>query len=327
MKKPNKVPKNNIHDSLFKSIFSVKEHLQDLLNGTLPKDIINHINLDTLIYDGTEYVDENLSPYFRDISCNVLYGKTNLKIALLYEHKSFPSKNIHLQLLRYILNVWENQNANKAELTPVITLVFYHGNKKWNKKDLIQNLPEELKRFIPLFDYVLYNTNETEDLAILKQFNNHGVKVSVWVMKRNNNFINYIENNPDISHQILSNTYLVDKTLLEKLVLYLYHTANVEPEKVIEIMSNISTQANDPFEEIRNKLKAKAIREGLREGRKKGREEGREEGRLEGRLEGKFEGVKQTALNMIHKGFDDDTISEITDLPIETIIEMRKSIK
>ncbi len=110
MKKPNQQSgQNNIHDSLFKSMFSIKENMQDLLQGTLPYDIVNNFKLDTIIFDPTEYVDEKLSPYFRDISCNIMYGESNTKISLLYEHKSFPSKNIHLQLLRYILNVWENQ--------------------------------------------------------------------------------------------------------------------------------------------------------------------------------------------------------------------------
>ncbi len=331
MRKPNKSPKHNIHDSLFKSIFSVKENLQDLLNGTLPEEILNKSKLETLKYDPTEYVDDKLSPYFRDISCNILYGEANLKISLLYEHKSYPDKNIHLQLLRYILNVWENQISNKAELTPVITVVFYHGNKKWNDNSFIKNVPEELKRFVPLFDYILFNTNKIEDIQILKQFNNQGVKLTIWIMKRNDNILNFIEDNPEITELMLKKAYLIDKSELEKLVLYLYQIANVEPEKIIEIMSTISAQTNDPFEEIRMKLRAKAQREGraegLQKGRKEGLQEGRKEGLQEGRKEGIQEGVKQTALNMIKKGYDDQSISEITNLSLKELKELRKSFE
>ena len=116
---------SNIHDSFFKSLFSVKENLQDLLQGTLPLEVISRVHLDTLEYDPSEYIDQELAPYFKDITCSMRYGDKQIKISLLYEHKSNPAKNIHLQLLRYILNVWGNQADNRQELTPVICIVFY----------------------------------------------------------------------------------------------------------------------------------------------------------------------------------------------------------
>ena len=133
---------NNIHDSFFKNMFSVKENLQDLLQGTLPPELINKVHLDSLEYDPTEYVDRELDPYFRDINCNMLYGDKQIKISLLYEHKSYPSKLIHLQLLRYILNVWESQAGSKQELIPVIAIVFYHGKKRWNRQEIVKNIPD-----------------------------------------------------------------------------------------------------------------------------------------------------------------------------------------
>ena len=88
---------SNIHDSFFKRLFSVKENLQDLLQGTLPREVLSRVHLETLEYDPTEYVDRELAPYFKDISCNMSYGVRQIKISLLLEHKSYPSKNIHMQ--------------------------------------------------------------------------------------------------------------------------------------------------------------------------------------------------------------------------------------
>ena len=65
---------NNIHDSFFKNLFSVKENLQDLLRGTLPREVLSRMHLNTLEYDPTEYVDRELAPYLRDIACNMRYG-------------------------------------------------------------------------------------------------------------------------------------------------------------------------------------------------------------------------------------------------------------
>ena len=91
MKKNDNIQKtNNIHDNFFKSLFSVKENLADLLHGSLPHDVLQGLNIESLKYDPTEYVDQELAPYFKDISCNMLYGDTDIKISLLYEHKSVP---------------------------------------------------------------------------------------------------------------------------------------------------------------------------------------------------------------------------------------------
>lgn len=62
----------------------MKENLQDLIQGTLPREIISKVHLDTLEYDPTEYVDPELAPYFKDIACNVRYGDKQIKISLLY---------------------------------------------------------------------------------------------------------------------------------------------------------------------------------------------------------------------------------------------------
>ncbi len=61
---------------------------------------------------------------------------------------------------------------------------------------------------------------------------------------------------------------------------------------------------------------------------KQGIEEGKFEGKLEGKLEGEIEGELKTnlkiALNAIKKGFDSQTISELTGLSMEEIEKLRK---
>ena len=59
---------------------------------------------------------------------------------------------------------------------------------------------------------------------------------------------------------------------------------------------------------------AQAREKGMEEGKEKGREEGREEGKEEGREEGRKENTIETAMKMLKKGFDIETIIEITGL-------------
>ncbi|MCW3806192.1 Rpn family recombination-promoting nuclease/putative transposase [Plebeiibacterium marinum] len=295
MSKIKKSSNNNIHDNFFKSLFSVKENLEDLLKGSLPKEVLQGLKTDTLEYDPTEYVDQELAPYFKDISCNVKYGYSNIKISLLYEHKSYPDKNIHLQLLRYILNVWENQAANKQELTPVITMVFYHGNRKWTDAGFVKNVPEELKRFIPLFDYALFDTKDIEDHAIIQHFKRPSVKVAVWFMKRSDNLIGFIQSNPDLARDMFRQIEQIDTNIFQKIALYLYKVSGVEPDKIDEIMETISPKAKDAFSQAADEL----------------------------RQWGYNKGIKQTAINMINKGYSDEQIAEITHIDMKQIHKLR----
>ena len=287
---------NNIHDSFFKSLFSVKENLQDLLQGTLPREVISKVHLNTLEYDPTEYVDQELARYFKDITCNVHYGDKKIKISLLYEHKSYPAKNIHLQLLRYILNVWENQAENKQELTPLIVIVFYHGKLRWISSEVVIEVPEELKRYVPLFDYVLFDTKDIENHAIIQHFKRPNVKIGVWFLKRSDNLIGFIQENPNLAREILQEISNIEKTYIHRFVLYLYNVSSMAPEKIYKIMETISPETTDAFDEYRIRLIEQGIEKGL----------------------------KEIAVNMITKGYSDEQIAEITNLSIKRIQVLRK---
>ena len=293
MKKRDNIQKNNnIHDNFFKSLFSVKENLADLLQGSLPQEVLREMKLETLQYDPTEYIDQELAPYFKDISCNINYGESNVKISLLYEHKSYPDKNIHLQLLRYILNVWENQADNKRELTPVVTMVFYHGKRKWTDSGFVKNVPEELKRFVPLFDYALFDTKDIEDHAIIRHFKRPSVKVAVWFMKRSDNLAEFLKNNPELAREMFSHIKEIDETIFQKIALYLYKVSGLEPDKIDEIMETISPQVKDAFAEAANEFKNL--------------------------------GKKEVVINMIKENCTDELIVKVTDLSLKEIHQLRK---
>ncbi len=66
----------------------------------------------------------------------------------------------HLQLLRYMLEIWEYCEKNKLPLIAVIPIIVYHNKhqRKWIKKPFessFKHIDEDLKPFIPTFDYQL----------------------------------------------------------------------------------------------------------------------------------------------------------------------------
>jgi predicted transposase/invertase (TIGR01784 family) len=78
-------------------------------------------------------------------------------------------------------------------------------------------------------------------------------------------------------------------------------------------MGKIMTKTDKAYLEVIEELGyAKSLRE---EGREKGREEGIEEGILKGK--------RETALAMKKKGFDHETIAQITGLGVDEIIKIK----
>jgi predicted transposase YdaD len=97
---------SNPHDRFFKEVFSIRANALDFIKGAFPDKFMDKILLETLNLDTTSYVDEKLHEYFSDIvyTCSLKAGR-EIKISLLFEHKSYPIKYPHLQLLRYMLNI------------------------------------------------------------------------------------------------------------------------------------------------------------------------------------------------------------------------------
>ena len=286
----------NIHDSFFMGLFSVRENLQDLIRGTLPPEILGKVRLDTLEYDPTEYVDREMDSYFRDICCNLRYGKKQIKISLLYEHKSHPVKHVHLQLLRYILNVWEDQADNRLELTPVICIVFYHGKQRWAYTELLKNVSRELRRYVPMFDFVFFDTKDVEDHTIKKHFKIPDVRIGVWFLKQNVDLIWFIRDNPSLAREILLDIRNIREDSIRRLIVYLYNVSGETPEEIDKVMKTASRETDD-FVDV---FRAKYVEEGIKQG------------------------LQRTARNMITKGYSDKQISEITNLSVEQIQDLRK---
>ena len=177
----------NLHDRFFKELFSKKEEVSEFVIKIFPQEIAENLNFETLELDKTEYVDSKLRTRFSDVVYNCKYGKeTQVKISLLFEHKSYPESYPHLQLLGYMLKIWEIQVKQKETLTPVIPIIFYHGKAKWKNKPFekhFKGIDNILQRFIPKFDYQLVDTSDFTNDKIIKLFKSLQLQIGILVMK------------------------------------------------------------------------------------------------------------------------------------------------
>ncbi len=164
---------NNIHDTFFRETMSHKEVAADFLANYLPAIVLEQIKLDTLAITKDPFVDKKQTAHYSDLLYQVkLTGDRPALVYFLFEHKSYPDRFISLQLLRYLLEIWElyrKQHKNTKTLPLIIPIVVYHGKPKGQAVRLMEliDLPDpSLAAYVPDFDQAFYDFSPDTDEAI-----------------------------------------------------------------------------------------------------------------------------------------------------------------
>lgn len=164
---------SNPHDRFFKEVLSRQEVARDFLLHYVPANLVGLLDIDSLEIRKDSFVDKDLNEHFSDIlyGVNMKQGGTSYVYAL-FEHKSYPEPLISLHLLRYMIRIWEQalKQGVARPLPPIIPIVVYHGRARWKIGleffDLFNDLPEELKSFVPSFQYLLCDLSRYRDEEI-----------------------------------------------------------------------------------------------------------------------------------------------------------------
>ena len=178
----------NPHDLIFKQTESHLENAIDYLRGTCPPELIKNLNLDTLKLDESSYTTEELKEYFSDLVYKCQYkSKTEIRITLLFEHKSFKPDYPMFKILQYMINIWEIQVKGKQPVTPIIPILFYHGKEKWEIRKLCDyfiGIDDYLKTFIPNFEIIFTDITKVSDEQVMKKlFDREANKILFLLMK------------------------------------------------------------------------------------------------------------------------------------------------
>jgi predicted transposase YdaD len=161
------------HDRFFRESFGRRDIAQDFLRHQLPQELLVEIDLETLAIGKDSYVSKDLSAHYSDLVYTVGYRGGELKVYLLFEHKSQPEPWTALQLLRYVAaggEQYRKQYPQAQRLPPVYPLVLYHGQAQWRVPasfhELIDPLPPALEPYVPQFRYALHDISARTDVQI-----------------------------------------------------------------------------------------------------------------------------------------------------------------
>jgi predicted transposase/invertase (TIGR01784 family) len=160
------------HDRFFRSVFSERENVKDLLRICLPPRILQSLDLDSIELSDDSFIDERLSLYQSDILIRARTRASPVLIYILVDHKSYPDRWTVFQLLNYMVRVWERElsEIRKLKKLPcIIPVVFYHGARKWTYPLAFASYldaGEELDSFVPDFRPLMFNL-QNADLDML----------------------------------------------------------------------------------------------------------------------------------------------------------------
>ncbi|MEM7533580.1 MAG: Rpn family recombination-promoting nuclease/putative transposase [Chloroflexota bacterium] len=105
----------------------------------------------------------------------------------LFEHKSTAETDVLEQVLRYMTERWRVDQKNGKPLRPIIVVMVYHGEDDWPMPksfvELFKDVDPVFHRFIPNFEYILFDTSDNDDGEILSQIASGSLQAALLLLK------------------------------------------------------------------------------------------------------------------------------------------------
>jgi len=154
------------HDKLLKTILTKKE-----VSSLLKK----YINIDVPEEDLEKYNNSYITKNYKERESDIVYKQKRKDIFFLIEHQSTIDYKMPFRILEYsveiIREIIKDKKGNEELIYPqIVPIVIYTGNKKWNVKEGINQMQEELKGYsTEIFKYNLIDINNYTKEELLKE--------------------------------------------------------------------------------------------------------------------------------------------------------------
>lgn len=267
-------------DRLCKKIFDRPEAGADLARNVLSGAYLERIDLGSARIEKGSFIDRELRLHASDLLLRFERKDTAepLFIYVLVDHKSEPDRWASLQLLRYVMRLYQNllkQQPTPARLPEVVPVILYHGLRPWKYPLQLSELIESLSsEHVPKFLPVLYDLNRIEDGDLVGAVQTVVGLLSLKYIKRRFTvkivrfLLREMRRLPENS-SLLKEFYtaLLDFKEEEEIQLFLATARQMRyREKEEDLMSYA--------QQLRTEGREEGIKEGIKEGREKGLKEG-----------------------------------------------------
>lgn len=310
---------SKVHDSSSKIIFGNAELCSQFLRNYMDMPVLKNVRAEDI-----EDVTERYIPMFTEernsdtVKRVKISEKDTLFFISLIEHKTKVDYNVSMQLLRYMVYIWEDyekemerqkrgiSRTKDFRYPPILPIVYYEGSGTWtapcNIKDRIF-FDEAFEPFTPGFFYKLVQLNaysvkelvgKNDELSLLMLINRLQDSAEFRELDLPKDYLeNLAEHSTD---ELLGIIEKVTASMLRHLQLpedeITEFTEQVKERKMAELFENFvnTVDMSSLYKIALERSRWKAMTEGEAKGREKGLAEGEAKGREKGLAEGEAKG-------------------------------------
>lgn len=265
---------HNLHDKTVKTVLQYKPAFVELVTVFTPH-LAKNVDINALTLDTTNYIGSNFDEQFLDISYRTTYKtEPNRAISFMFliEHKRVISREVVLQILNYKCAVWNQDFAEKRPFTTIVAIIIDQGKaKKRHKKilsDYFKDLPEELKKYIPDFEFELITIQGIPDKDILKLDKNNILRGMLLMFKHLGEDDFMKQNFPEFFTFLELNPHLY--RYLQVYYEYMSRHTSMEAEEFHELADDFLESHSKP---VAMTTYDKIVEKGMKEGIEKGTNE------------------------------------------------------
>jgi len=165
------------HDKLYKAGFENPADAAGFLRWRLPVPISAAIAWDSLQPEPGSFIDSHYRESQSDLLFSARLAGSDCRIYLLFEHVSSPDPVLALQLLRYLVRIWEGclaDGCSAGRLPVILPVVLLPDAGVWRPAPRVsallgipEGLEEDLRPFIPEFAFALVQLAQIPFEAIM----------------------------------------------------------------------------------------------------------------------------------------------------------------
>lgn len=291
------------HDRFFRQTFGRPELAADFLRNYLPPQVAALLDLDPehLVRGAESYIDSKLRGHQSDLLYRArLRDGSPAAVFILVEHKSRPDPWVALQLLRYMLQIWQAALQVRQPLFPILPLVVYHGKRLWRVSTNFSGLfrgPEALRPYWPDFRYDLLDLSVAGDVEIRGAAATQACALllrEIWspdLAPKLAGILNRLRQMPDS---------VAAKELLDVLASYVVTSSDAVTQA--EVQAAAEAALDEEGEQVMPTIAQTLLEQGRAEGRDEGERKGRAQGLDEGVRMGRREGLRQGHVHGLREG-------------------------
>lgn len=299
---------------------------QQLLSFVLPGYVLSKVDLGQLRRISTAHISGRFGVSFSDVMYEAPLIRTDKRpkrVIFLFEHKSStPRTPIHLQLLDYMMQQWEDDLRQQPSFAWVIPIVIYHGKRPWHQEDFhihFEDLFEEWRPFIPSFHYIFVDLNRipAEVFERNEQFVHLAILALTLKFARDwQQLARHLPVAPLIRWRMRKLAEPRDYLLLQSWFFYLSKLLKMNDIRFADYLELVPEDVRESFEALKRMYGPLWEQELLHYEREMGRAEGREE-------------EKQMAIASLLRNFPDWTdawIASLLNTTEEKVAHIRREI-